>query len=233
MKSIIVDNREPVAIIKNLEELGINVTKQQLTVGDYVISEDLIVERKATSDFWQSLVDQRLFDQIKRLTDTYKQVVFILEGIIVEPEMRTPVYGAISYMMVRYAVQFIPTENHQATSILLDRVCSWVQEDHKDPILARTAPKRLTLEDQQRYLVQGLLGVGEKTAKKLLEVMGTPQNVFEGILSTELLYTRTGKPKGISGPLAGIHGIGFKFIDNNRKLLKSRHLKEKKQQKGA
>ena len=53
------------------------------------------------------------------------------------------------------------------------------------------------------------------------------QNVFEGILSTELLYTRTGKPKGISGPLAGIQGIGFKFIDNNRKLLKSRGSLEK------
>ena len=222
MKSIIVDNREPEAIIKNLEELGVNVSKQQLTVGDYVISEDFIVERKATSDFWQSLVSQRLFDQLKRLTDTYRQVVFILEGLIVDPQMRTPVYGAMSYMIAHHSVQFIPTENHQATSILLDRLCSWIQEDHKDPILARTAPKRMTLEDQQNYLVQGLLGVGEKTAKKLLDVMGSPQNVFEGILNTKLLYTRTGNPKGILGPLADVPGIGFKFIDNNRKLLKGK-----------
>ena len=222
MKSIIVDNREPEAIIKNLEELGVNVSKQQLTVGDYVISEDFIVERKATSDFWQSLVSQRLFDQLKRLTDTYRQVVFILEGLIVDPQMRTPVYGAMSYMIAHHSVQFIPTENHQATSILLDRLCSWIQEDHKDPILARTSPKRMTLEDQQNYLVQGLLGVGEKTAKKLLDVMGSPQNVFEGILNTKLLYTRTGNPKGILGPLADVPGIGFKFIDNNRKLLKGK-----------
>ena len=171
MNSIIVDSREPDTIVKNLEELGVIVTKQQLTVGDYVISDKLIVERKATIDFWQSLVNQRLFDQVKRLTDTYEQVIFILEGIIVNPETRTAIYGAISYMILRHSVQFIPTENHQSTAILLDRFCSWVQEDRKDPILARTAPKRLTLEDQQNYLIQGLLGVGDKTSKALLKAM--------------------------------------------------------------
>ena len=219
MKSIIIDSREPPAIFENLEELGVTVTKQQLTVGDYVISDKLVVERKATSDFWQSLVDQRLFDQVKRLTDSYEQVIFILEGIIIAPEIRTAIYGAMSYMILRHSVQFIPTENHKSTAILLDRLCSWVQEDHNDPILARTGPKRLTLEDQQHYLIQGLLGVGDKTAKTLLEVMGTPENVFDGILNTKILYTRTGNPKGISGPLEGIQGIGFKFIEKNRKLL--------------
>ena len=219
MKSIIVDNREPIAIISQLEELGVSVSKEQLSVGDYVINENLIVERKATTDFWQSLVDQRLFDQVKRLTDTYQQVVFILEGIIVDPKMRTPIYGAIAYMMLRHPIQFIPTENQQTTAILIDRLCSWVQEDHKNPILARTAPKRLTLEDQQNYLIQGLLGVGDKTAKKLLEKFGSPEIVFEGILNTKILYTSTGNPKGITGPLAEINGIGYKFIENNRKLL--------------
>lgn len=222
MKSIIIDSREPDSIAKNLEELGVTVTKQQLTVGDYVISDKLIVERKATSDFWQSLVNQRLFDQIKRLTDTYEQVIFILEGIVANPETRTAIYGAMSYMILRHSVQFIPTENHQSTAILLDRLCSWVQEDRKDPILARTAPKRLTLEDQQNYLIQGLLGVGDKTAKALLEAMGSPEKIFEGILNTKLLYTNSGNPKGISGPLDTIQGIGFKFIEKNQKLLKDR-----------
>lgn len=219
MKSIIIDKREPASIVGFLEELGVEVTKQQLTVGDYVISDKLIVERKATSDFWQSLVSQRLFDQVKRLTDTYEQVVFILEGIFVSPEMRTAVYGAMSYMILRHAVQFIPTENHQTTAILLDRLCSWVQEDHKDPILARTAPKRMTLEDEQNYLIQGLLGVGNKTAKALLEALGSPEKIFEGILKSKILYTRTGNPKGIAGPLENIPGIGFKFIEKNRTLL--------------
>ena len=98
-------------------------------------------------------------------------------------------------------------------------MCSWVQEEHKDPILVRTAPKRMTLEDQQNYLIQGLLGVGEKTAKTLLDKLGSPEKIFEGILNTKLLYTRTGNPKGISGPLENIQGIGFKFIEKNRKLL--------------
>ena len=79
---------------------------------------------------------------------------------------------------------------------------SWIQEEHVDPILIRGGVKRLTIREKQEYFVQGLVGVGLKTAKLLLDNLGTPNNIVNAITDSTILYTRTGKTKGISGELA-------------------------------
>ena len=50
-----------------------------LEVGDYIISDRVAVERKTAEDFVNSIVDKRLFMQLKDLRK-YQKPILIVEG---------------------------------------------------------------------------------------------------------------------------------------------------------
>ena len=80
---IIVDNRERKSgISEELSDLDVNFEFSQLELGDFILSDDCVVERKTISDFLSSLVDGRLFSQAKNLKDHFDKVLYILEGDI-------------------------------------------------------------------------------------------------------------------------------------------------------
>lgn len=64
---IVMDDREPEEIKQWLEKEGVVVEKRRLDVGDFVISSDVVVERKSSTDLTTSIIDNRLFEQIIRL----------------------------------------------------------------------------------------------------------------------------------------------------------------------
>src|SRR4051794_29684117 len=63
-----------------LERLGVDVHGTRLPVGDYVISDRLVVERKGPTDLAASIKDRRLFEQLTRLADAYASVGLIVQG---------------------------------------------------------------------------------------------------------------------------------------------------------
>ncbi len=216
---ILVDSREPPIIIQELRKLEVNVKSVMLSLGEYIIGPNHIVERKTGNDFIQSLYDKRLFDQAHRMIEEYDNVIFILEELDVDPEIRKNIYGALAYLVVRRGITVIPSTGKVATAHIIERLASWVQEEHIDPIVMRGGPKRLTLREKQEYLIQGFDGVGLKTAKLLLDNLGTPKNIVKAISGSKIIYTKTGNPKGITGKLDGIKGIGIKFVERNKELL--------------
>src|SRR4051794_23441674 len=52
----------------------------RLPVGDYVVSDRVVIERKGPPDLAASIKDRRLFEQLARLADAYPSVVLIVEG---------------------------------------------------------------------------------------------------------------------------------------------------------
>ena len=81
---IIIDHREPEGIITKIRELGIEIEIQQLQLGDYLLSDQVVIERKRGRDFIQSLYDGRLFEQMTRVTEEYDKVIIILEDFELE-----------------------------------------------------------------------------------------------------------------------------------------------------
>lgn len=82
------------------------------------------------------------------------------------------------------------------------------------------APKRIYSEKRKQFILEGLYDTGPKLYASLIKKFETPHNVFNAIYETELTFIKTGKPKGIEGPLNEIKGIGFKWIVKNKSLLK-------------
>ena len=78
---ILVDNRERNLLMhEELSNLGVLMDFAQLPVGDYIISDRTCVERKTVPDFEKSIMDNRLFDQIKRLSESFAKPILLIEG---------------------------------------------------------------------------------------------------------------------------------------------------------
>ncbi len=223
---IIVDHREPQKIKKRLFKLGMEVEEQQLDIADYIVSDHVACERKTGADLITSLMDNRLFEQIDRLIETYEQPILLLENFPSAfdrtewKKRKKHVYGALTYIFLRRQVPVIPTSRMSETAIALNRIASWVQEDHDDPIIARKSPKARSLLDNQRFFLQGLHNTGQKKGNILLDTFESPIGVLNAILDSKVIYTKTGNPKGVEGPVENLEGFGPKYLLKNQKLLR-------------
>jgi ERCC4-type nuclease len=219
------DDREPDDIKTWLESEGVRVEQKRLDVGDYIVGSNVIVERKSSTDLTSSIMDNRLFDQVLRLYDACESPILVLENFnsIFENSGMIPasIFGALVYLAWRFSLPMLPARDWRDTALILKRLAIRVQVKDEDPLLARSVPKMMTIEERREFLLEGLIGVGPKTATKLIEEFKNPLTVFNAIVESNVIYTKTGNPKGIDGPLQGIKGIGPKFLLENKKLFES------------
>ncbi len=222
---IIVDHREPIKLKSRLKKLGMEVEEKSLDIADFIISEQVACERKTGTDLIASIMDNRLFEQIDRLIETYDQPILILEDLssaferVEWKKRKKHVSGALTYIFLRRQVPIVPSSKLSETAIVLNRIASWVQEDHEDPIIARKSPRKRTLRDNQLYFLQGLHKTGNKKAEILLNAFNTPNGVMNAIMESTILYTKTGNPKGVEGKFSDLKGFGHKYILEKKKLL--------------
>jgi len=223
---VIIDHREnKLKTILDKKKDTITYESKQLDVADIVISNDVAIERKEGFDFVSSIIDNRLFDQLLRLKETYEYPILILEGLNDEVFENTgmnisSIYGALSFISYKLGISVIPTRNIEDTAIVIERIANREQGGKESiPILSRKAPKDMSKKERRSFIIEGLEDIGPKKAKTLIERYKTPYQVFKAIRHTEILYTKTGNPKGIQGPLGDLTGFGWKFVEKNQKIL--------------
>ena len=222
---IILDDREhKLKTIFDTKSDTITYESRRLDIADIIVSSEVAIERKEGSDFISSIMDNRLFEQILRLKDTYSNPILILEGlndgVLEKTGMRlSSVYGALSMVSYKLGISVIPTRNIEDTAITIERIAFREQVKDDMPILARSNPKLMSDKERRYYIIEGLVDIGPKKAKTLIDKFKTPYKVLKAIKETEIIYTRNGTPKGISGALAELKGFGWKFVEKNKEIL--------------
>ncbi len=175
---LIVDANEPEDIPDRLRELGVSIDVQKIAPGDYVLGP-VGIERKTLTDFFNSLVRKRLFEQVQRLRDAYPQPLLILEGDLTElSTFKHPqsFLGALLAMELKERVPILTTADKEQTALVLKVL--WKSQDKGAPEYGlRHKPKALSLGQRQRFLVEGLPNIGETLARNLLERFGTVRAV--------------------------------------------------------
>ena len=197
MPHIVIDNREarsPVyAALHRTPTITVSV--KELPCGDYVPHERFGVERKDAQDFVLSVMDRRLFAQVRRMKDEYEQCLFIVEGnpygtrSAMQPEA---IRGALSYLMAIEGVSLMMVQDANETALLLCTLARQLQEGLGYEIALR-ANKPKDLSDLSQYLVEGLPGIGPSGAKALLAKFGSARAIFNA--SVEDLCTTPGVGK--------------------------------------
>ncbi|MCI4371074.1 MAG: helix-hairpin-helix domain-containing protein [Thermoplasmata archaeon] len=177
---LIVDVNEPEDIPERLRELKVEIEVTRIAPGDYVLGP-IGIERKTLSDFFNSLVRKRLFEQVRRLRDAYPQPLLILEGDLAEiSEFKNPqaLLGALLAVEIAERVPILPTADKEQTALALSVL--WKSQDKGAAEYGlRHKPKLMTTAQRQRFLVEGLPHVGETLARNLLERFGSVRAIFD------------------------------------------------------
>lgn len=177
--TLYVDVHEPDEIEDRIQGAGVPVTRKAITPGDYVVGE-VGVERKTIRDFFSSIVNKRLFEQVSRLRETYPRPLVVVEGdLALVDEYANPkvFWGAFLYLHLEEGVPVLFAPNHEHTALLLETLYHQ-QREARSAFGLRHKPKLLSLPERQEFAVQGLPNVGDTLSKALLERFRTVRGVM-------------------------------------------------------
>jgi Fanconi anemia group M protein len=197
-------------VIRHLTEMEMDVKVRSMAVGDYQVSDEVVIERKTAKDFVDSIIDKRLFKQARELSEEFKRPILILEGDDIYNGMIHPnaVRGTIAAIAIDFGISIIPTRNSEDTAAMIKRIAVREQTGEKTPIQIRTDKKPVSLWEQQLFIVESLPNIGPVNAKNLLQHFGSVEKVLNASESE----------------LQEVDGIGEKTAKNIRKVVESEYL---------
>lgn len=180
--TIFIDEREKESgVPEKLISIGAQIFYKELTVGDYIVSNSVAIERKTDKDFIKSIFDGRLFDQVKRLSEVYRKPILIIEGEIFKKlnEINPKVFwGALASIIIDYNLGVIHTLNKNQTAEIINLIAIHEQFKKGKPIAIHKKPGLSSISEWQQYIIQSLPGVGSKFGLKLLQHFKTLRRVF-------------------------------------------------------
>ncbi len=171
---IVVDKRERNAeLIAELERLC-SIRFEIMPSGDYLISENVCVERKTVRDFESSIINGRLFEQISALREDYQRPILLIEGDESDSSLyHGSVYGAIVSAYIRYGVQVVRSRGPKESAELL-YIMARQESDGSTREISPKRGRRARSDDAFiEYIVGNIPGVGIMLARSLLKEFGS------------------------------------------------------------
>ncbi|WP_255169329.1 DEAD/DEAH box helicase [Natrononativus amylolyticus] len=194
---IVADQREMDATIARelSKREGIEIRLETLDVGDYVLSDRVVVERKSVADFVDSLVggERSIFEQVGAMSRGYSRPIVIVEGEgLYEQRDIHPnaIRGALSSLAVDFGASVLRTESEADTTELLAVIAGREQDVSSREVSVHGEKGAKTLSEQQEYVVSAIAEIGPVTARSLLSEFGDVESVM--IASEEELQEADG-----------------------------------------
>lgn len=179
--TITVDYREKGSgVMKALLAQKVQLDLKQLSVGDYQISDDIVIEYKNVRDFVDSIVDGRLLGQLSALRSIYKPILIIegQEDLYAQRKINpAAIRGMLATIITSYHIPILRTSSPQDTAGVLIALAKR-ESPTEDRLHHQHQAKPWTEREQQEYLISALPGIGPKLAKPLLEHFGSVKAVM-------------------------------------------------------
>ncbi len=205
---IIVDDREN-SIAKSLSRKQVGVVKKRIEVADFIVSEDTAVERKTAEDFVDSIIDNRLFDQLKDLSQ-YRRPLIIIEGKEIYKQRninQNAVRGALISVAMDYGITVVWSEGREDTARILKQLAEKEQLENEKTVQVRGQASGKTFKQRKEFIIAGLPGINTKIARRLLNHFGNARAVF----------------KASEKELQEVEGIGSKKAETIIELLEDEY----------
>lgn len=210
-RSIIVDTREfNSEVVKELSRKGIAVAPEQLDIADYIISDRVGVERKEVKDFLQSLIDGRLFQQVRSLKQNFIRPVLIIEGnelFTVRNIKESAIFGALASIVADYGLPIIFTRDAKESAEFLNSI---IGREFGEKRYAKVRGEKATmpLRETQQFIIEGLPNISSVLAQRLLSHFGSVKEIIDADVDA----------------LMEVKGIGRKTAEEIVRVCRSRYL---------
>ncbi len=180
MPFVYADTREIPELVEKLRQRGAKVEVKQLDFGDFVVSSDIVIERKTLDDFVKSIYDGRLFQQLVNMNEKYARPIVIIQGEKkhLSGISESAFYGALASVIADFKVPIFFASNEREVSELIYHIARREQMEKKRENRIREGRKPATLAENQRYIVSGIPGVSGVLADRLLSETGTVEKLF-------------------------------------------------------
>jgi ERCC4-type nuclease len=202
---IICDKREnPSQVISELnnissKDFNLDITLEVLSVGDYQLSSNVVIERKTISDLEQSIIDGRIFSQIRQLVDVPKP------GIIIEGSFeilknhtrinRKAIIGLITSIGLTYKIPVFFTKNQKETAEFLYIIAKKEQFNKNSDMKIRYSKYKMTDKERQLFIIESFPDIGPKLAKSILKEFKSIKNVADAKIEDLLKIPQLGPKK--------------------------------------
>jgi len=211
---IIIDTREYRSnVTRYLSNKEIEIESKQLDVGDYIVSSRIGIERKKVEDYLNTLIEKKLFLQLRKLRDAYSRPVLILEGegLLKKRNIsHNAIFGSLVSTIVDYGIPIITTKSPQETADLLFIMANREQKQGNKAVSIRGEKWSMSTPEQQQFIIEGLPNISAVLAKRLLQSFGSVKAIFN---ATE-------------EELCEVHGIGKNIAAEIVKLLNDEYSKK-------
>jgi Fanconi anemia group M protein len=208
---VTIDHREgQSALAARLRQEGLIVEISSLPIGDVRIGERVIIERKATRDFVNSIVDGRLLDQAARLVGAAPRAMMIIEGSNLFHHRAVhgqAIMGALATLTLDYGLPVVSSSDTAETARFIS--ISARRESKMIEQLSKGALERLEATVHPDHIMENSERDAMNAADAVIngdEEMQIP--VLDGTLAP-LAEERNRKAKGITrSMLEEVPGIG-------------------------
>ncbi len=205
---IIADYRER-EVIEHLKNIGTSVNEMNLKVGDFICSGNgVVIERKTHSDFVSSIIDGRIFEQVKYLKENYERPVIIVEGFSNREINENALKATIASLITKFNASFVNTKNPLDTAKMIHWLAKKEQEDVKQTLGFKQGKKPKEMKKLQEFILSGIPGISHVLAKRLLENLGSIEHV---VTASEM-------------ELSKVKGVGKKLANKVKRLLTNKYI---------
>ncbi|MCW3806133.1 ERCC4 domain-containing protein [Plebeiibacterium marinum] len=194
---IIIDHREQRSgINKVLEDMGCKVEIDTLKSGDFIINNNIIIERKTKDDFVSTLIQNRLFVQCANLKKSCYNPMILIEGNpynTTHQISREAIRGALVSVSMSWGIPINYSSSVEDSAKLLLLLAE--QNIKSKDEYSRKGYRPKSLIRKQLYFLQGLPTIGPKSAKELLNHFGCLEKVITASTSELETIEGIGKEK--------------------------------------
>jgi len=195
---IIVDDREkPSGLIEGLTDVGMDVIVRHLPCCDYIINDEIFIERKTGRDFLISIIDGRLFRQASNMKKRLARPLFLIEGNPFQVDIDfTPesIRGVILSLQVIWYIPVLFSKS-KADTCRIFKMIGEQEQTQTNLLTLRHGYRPKKMITRQLHILQGLPNVGPLLAKRLLEHFGSVRNVMHADMKTLSTIDGIGKKK--------------------------------------
>lgn len=205
--SFVYDDREQSArLLPYLLEFGIDLQCTRLKAGDYLLYNSILIERKTSNDFIQSLVSGRLFAQCRKLQLNRYRPLILIEGNLYETHHNIDVNalkGAQLSIATAWNIPILYSADAKESAELLYLLYKQGKTAvaMPGPGKAYYKPRRQT--EKRIQFLQGLPDTGPVRASRLLDHFGSIEKVITADINS----------------LRSVDGIGKKGAERIREFL--------------
>jgi len=170
---------------------SIEVSTTNLIIGDILIGDDIIIERKTVADLLASIKDKRYVEQSFRLDEhplPNHNIIYLIEGTVIQEEYKQIFYSSLFSINQKKGFSLYRSTGIEESAYIICNMALNQNKEEKKPdytsLIAKKKSSYITKDNIDQIMLSQIPSISENIAKAVLTEFGGLKAMIDK-LSTE------------------------------------------------